>query len=821
MKYVPDNSVTKREGIAQNAFTVVQRMCQSRTSILQLHSLGLLQHWVELVIAYCEETSMEHMSLLVSVVRCLASLCCIEDVVKFLDLMGGLRFFNSLIKCVVRCAASPGDITRSSGKQSIKLEDATVNLLSQYVISTNLEKIESKQNYENYEHKRPEDGGNKRQDYREYECNDLEMSSLESSQALRNYFFFIIWKKARFRCVTVGGSHRQRIAHVLCSLLKSAGSFSGAIQQMVLKCIFDDEMIPVKAVDEDTSICFLSFDIPNRILHPFFGCTRRERFLKVSLYTSMDEISALCEHKNTNDFRQLAKIAASVDESHRFSSVVNNRDLTTDFPTFISSRLMVQSCDGSTEMMGDWKIGQLLGDLFISGRLTSSARKQKMVGGDIAKVAVEDSADGYYTVALSFVQRSGLTDISTMSCQKSGVTLTEQISTLQYFARASGLALLALHLQIYHPTFNAATAIPSFRDSKGKSEQRWLIDSSETVAINEMLPSSYACPTSIFSSPDLSTGEPVYSTLYVPVFGGETDLGSGYEDFEYIDSAAPGEVKGWAYYPLFSQADNSGNHTTPKKLQKIDSQPSNRVLSIRLSPHVIVAFSIFLRLEGYAELLVTYDRKRAKGLLRLAMGVVTAESDNPSLLNKSQVLKPGIFHRSNQSQSQSKQNSDCENLSLLPFIVLEELFNKCLPCTVAGRSLREAAVTNGVLDILLDCLAHYTRQKHKERSIRPSSLPPTPETAVLVERLLRDLMEPEQSSGEGTNFGMATEERSNSSGNTGQVVSSNLNVTQHHSFWAKGTGFGSGTTQQQWNVDLHVLKRKQDEQNVTHLLRKW
>lgn len=35
-------------------------------------------------------------------------------------------------------------------------------------------------------------------------------------------------------------------------------------------------------------------------------------------------------------------------------------------------------------------------------------RKQKIVGGDTAKVAVEDSADGYYTVALSFVQRSGL-----------------------------------------------------------------------------------------------------------------------------------------------------------------------------------------------------------------------------------------------------------------------------------------------------------------------------------------------------------------------------------------------------------------------------
>lgn len=78
--------------------------------------------------------------------------------------------------------------------------------------------------------------------------------------------------------------------------------------------------------------------------------------------------------------------------------------------------------------------------------------------------------------------------------------------------------------------------------------------------MNEMLPSSYACPTSIFSSPDLSAGEPVYSTLYVPVFGAETDLGPSYEDFEYIDSTAQGEVKGWTYYPLFSQTDNLGNH---------------------------------------------------------------------------------------------------------------------------------------------------------------------------------------------------------------------------------------------------------------------
>uniref|UniRef100_A0A915NRX6 UBC core domain-containing protein n=1 Tax=Meloidogyne floridensis TaxID=298350 RepID=A0A915NRX6_9BILA len=37
-------------------------------------------------------------------------------------------------------------------------------------------------------------------------------------------------------------------------------------------------------------------------------------------------------------------------------------------------------------------------------------------------------------------------------------------------------------------------------------------------------------------------------------------------------------------------------------------------------------------------------------------------------------------------------------------------------------------------------------------------------------------------------------------------------------YWAKGTGFGSGTTQQQWSLSQHVAKRRQDENNVAALL---
>lgn len=43
------------------------------------------------------------------------------------------------------------------------------------------------------------------------------------------------------------------------------------------------------------------------------------------------------------------------------------------------------------------------------------------------------------------------------------ITLMEQTSTLQYFARASGLALLALHLQVHHPSFNVPPVISSSR----------------------------------------------------------------------------------------------------------------------------------------------------------------------------------------------------------------------------------------------------------------------------------------------------------------------------------------------------------------------
>lgn len=39
-----------------------------------------------------------------------------------------------------------------------------------------------------------------------------------------------------------------------------------------------------------------------------------------------------------------------------------------------------------------------------------------------------------------------------------------------------------------------------------------------------------------------------------------------------------------------------------------------------------------------------------------------------------------------------------------------------------------------------------------------------------------------------------------------------------HVYWAKGTGFGTGSTQQSWDVEQALLRQKMEEEHVTVLL---
>lgn len=52
-----------------------------------------------------------------------------------------------------------------------------------------------------------------------------------------------------------------------------------------------------------------------------------------------------------------------------------------------------------------------------------------------------------------------------------------------------------------------------------------------------------------------------------------------------------------------------------------------------------------------------------------------------------------------------------------------KVFNLCFV-----RSIRNATIEHGILDILLHCLAHYSHQNSKEKSLRPVSMPSSPDT---------------------------------------------------------------------------------------------
>ncbi|KAG7200149.1 hypothetical protein KM043_000587 [Ampulex compressa] len=165
-------------------------------------------------------------------------------------------------------------------------------------------------------------------------------------------------------------------------------------------------------------------------------------------------------------------------------------------------------------------------------------------------------------------------------------------------------------------------------------------------------------------------------------------------------------------------------------------------------PHSLAAFGLFLRLPGYAEVLLR-DRRRAQCLLRLVLGV----SDDGE---GGDVLTSPI----------------AASLPTLPFQVLKQLLDATPPTTDDGLLLRRTTIEVGAMLLLLNCLAIFTHQTGQSEAGG------------------------EQRMGQGS-------ARSDDGS---------------HLYWAKGTGFGTGSTQQSWNVEQALLRQRSEEEHVTVLL---
>ncbi|XP_071595305.1 dual E2 ubiquitin-conjugating enzyme/E3 ubiquitin-protein ligase BIRC6 isoform X8 [Heliangelus exortis] len=169
--------------------------------------------------------------------------------------------------------------------------------------------------------------------------------------------------------------------------------------------------------------------------------------------------------------------------------------------------------------------------------------------------------------------------------------------------------------------------------------------------------------------------------------------------------------------------------------------------------HSLAAFGLFLRLPGYAEVLLK-ERKHAQCLLRLVLGV-TDDGEGSHIL----------------------QSPSANVLPTLPFHVLRSLFSTTPLTTDDGVLLRRMALEIGAIHLILACLSALSH--HAPRV--PNSSP--------------NQAEPQVTS---THNSASTEEQ--------------------QLYWAKGTGFGTGSTASGWDVEQALTKQRLEEEHVTCLL---
>ncbi|CAK9813280.1 Baculoviral IAP repeat-containing protein 6 [Anthophora quadrimaculata] len=186
--------------------------------------------------------------------------------------------------------------------------------------------------------------------------------------------------------------------------------------------------------------------------------------------------------------------------------------------------------------------------------------------------------------------------------------------------------------------------------------------------------------------------------------------------------------------------EEGGNNCSPRT-----SSPSPYV-----PPHSLAAFGLFLRLPGYAEVLLR-DRKRAQCLLRLALGVSDDGEGGDLLTSPLAAVLP-----------------------TLPFQVLKQLLDATPATTDDGLLLRKTTIEVGAMLLLLNCLAVFTHQTNQNENAEPKL-----------------------------------------GGIQGDAGRSDDNS---HLYWAKGTGFGTGSTQQSWNVEQALMRQRSEEEHVTVLL---
>jgi baculoviral IAP repeat-containing protein 6 len=206
------------------------------------------------------------------------------------------------------------------------------------------------------------------------------------------------------------------------------------------------------------------------------------------------------------------------------------------------------------------------------------------------------------------------------------------------------------------------------------------------------------------------------------------------------------------------------------------SSLGSRFKKISMPPHAFIAFGLFLKIPGYAQVMLR-QRKQAQCILKLLLGGSS---------------------RSSSSTNNKDEDSFGLSLSTVPFLSLKHLLNDLKSSSDQAIIERKRIVTdfmfeNRMLNLVLSILSSLSHHPHRQR------------TPHFEQQLIADnsptLNLPDN----------ATPASNNNNAMSTNDEKSNL-------YWAKGTGFGTGSTIQQWDAEKTLMQQKMEEEHVTCIL---
>jgi len=233
--------------------------------------------------------------------------------------------------------------------------------------------------------------------------------------------------------------------------------------------------------------------------------------------------------------------------------------------------------------------------------------------------------------------------------------------------------------------------------------------------------------------------------------------------FEHISKTSPDFVD----YVIMNESDEPfvDDIYNDMPISNNGLSQSCKLKKINMPPYAFIAFGFFLKIPGYAKIILR-DRKQAQSILKLLLGANKSKDDEFGL-----------------------------SLSTMPFESLRELLSDAKISSDSNMKfeLNNFFTENSILTLILSILSSISHHPHKK----------------MIPHFTRKIV-PDSSSSSSSSSAAFASDSANPSIKITEEKSSN--------YWAKGTGFGTGSTIQQWDAEKTMMQQRMEEDHVACIL---